>query len=402
MNYYHYKDKKIMTKKTYNFKEITEEEMIESDLVYFLYEMEPDQSKDTYILNSSDAFEKKEESIDEINKRINVSNLKWINQKITNNQVIGVNTSYETWEEILQQTEQKQFKVNLLGLGDVGSTLLIGLRLLGKDVIDEIGIYDLDEQKMDRWEQELNQVCYPEEFGLPKIKIKSQEELFDCDMFIFTASKFVPKVGSKTKDVRMAQFKANADIIKYYAAMAKNENFKGIFSVISDPVDLLCNVVLDTSALRPSQIRGYGLGVMNGRANYYSEVMGLNYSQEGRVFGPHGKGLIVADSIENYNDEHSIALTNKVITANLEIRALGFKPYIAPALSSGALSIVETLKGHWNYSTVFIDGIYWGIKNRYINNSVQIEPLQLPEALMARITKSYKELKDTYENNKNS
>jgi malate/lactate dehydrogenase len=284
----------------------------------------------------------------------------------------------------------------------VGSTLLIGLKLLGKDLIDEIGIYDLDQQKMQRWEHELNQICYPQAFKLPEVNIINEGDLFNCDMFVFTASKFVPKVGSKTKDVRMAQFEANADIVRHYASMAKDQAFKGIFSVVSDPVDLLCNVVLEASNLKPSQIKGYGLGVMNGRANYYSQQMDLNYEQEGRVFGPHGKGLVVANSIENYNNDLSNTLTQQVVKANLAIRALGYKPYIAPALSSGALSIVETLKGNWQYSTVFINGIYWGVKNRSIHNSVQIETLDLPEILMDRIKESYKELKEHYENNKDT
>ena len=77
---------------------------------------------------------------------------------------------------------------------------------------------------------------------------------------------------------------------------------------------------------------------MNGRACFYAEKSQntIHYIEEGRVFGPHGEGLIVADSIENYDEELSKYLTDKTINANKEVRNLGFKPYVAPSLSSGA------------------------------------------------------------------
>ena len=53
-------------------------------------------------------------------------------------------------------------RVNLLALGDVGSTLLMGLRLLGGDVIDSVGICDVRENVPQRWEMELNQIVSPE------------------------------------------------------------------------------------------------------------------------------------------------------------------------------------------------------------------------------------------------
>ena len=48
---------------------------------------------------------------------------------------------------------------------------------------------------------------------------------------------------------------------------------------------------------------------------------------------------MAANSIEHYDDALSRELTERVVQANLEMRRLGFKPYVAPALSSGALSL---------------------------------------------------------------
>ena len=63
---------------------------------------------------------------------------------------------------------------------------------------------------------------------------------------------------------------------------------------------------------------------------------------------------------------------------------LGFKPYVAPALSSAAISVVLLLKGEWHCSSTYLGGIFMGGKNRF-GGEVEIERLALPEALMERI-----------------
>jgi malate/lactate dehydrogenase len=367
-------------------------------------------SKNRLVIQDVKELSIKNERIEQISLKalesaVDVS--EFIKNKINDEKVVMINPSYGL--EFNAKMSRKK-SVTILGLGDVGGTLLLGLRLLGKDVINEIRLFDLNEDKIKRYILEMNQIVYPNDCDLPKVVSATMGDLFDTDVFIFTASKFVPKVGDEKKDVRMIQYEANKEIIKIYAKMARKNNFKGLFAVVSDPVDLLCNVVfyesnknedniLDYKGLLPNQVRGFGLGVMNGRANYYSEIRGLNYKDDGRVFGPHGKGLIVANSLKNYSDDISLRLTEDVITANLKVRETGFKPYIAPALSSGALSILETLRGNYNYSTVFINGIYWGIRNRLINGSIGIERRNLNDALMIRIKASYDELRRQYEKN---
>lgn len=94
--------------------------------------------------------------------------------------------------------------------------MLIGLRLLGGDVISEIGIYDLDDKKIKRYEYELNQINSVGRSDYPSIRAIDSDQLFDCDAFVFTASIGIPEVGSKVKDVRMHQLESNAKIIKTY------------------------------------------------------------------------------------------------------------------------------------------------------------------------------------------
>ena len=118
-----------------------------------------------------------------------------------------------------------------------------------------------------------------------------------------------------------------------------------------------------------------------------------SFLTEGRTFGPHGEELVVANSVEHYDDVLSAELTHRVVTANLEMRALGFKPFVAPAFSSGALSILLMLRGEWHCGSVYLGGAFMGVKNRYTPYGLETEILPLPEALSARIRAAEEKLK---------
>ncbi|MGI6731520.1 MAG: lactate dehydrogenase [Anaerovoracaceae bacterium] len=297
-------------------------------------------------------------------------------------------------------------RVHVLALGDVGGMLVTGLKLLGGDVISILGIYDVNENVKKRYEYEMNQIAYPWDYdALPEVHVIEKEELFQCDVFVFCASKGVPGLGTNVKDVRMAQLEANAALIGEYAKMARDSNFQGLFAVISDPVDPLCKAAYlssnqdeagetDGKGLKANQIQGYGLGVMNSRAAYFAkkEPRFKSFLSEGRAFGPHGADLIIANSIKNYDDKLSQELTKLTVEANLKVRKTGFKPFIAPALSSGAISLLLTLRGEWHYSSNILGDVYMGSRNRMTESGVEIENNPLPELLYRRIEKAYKNL----------
>ena len=329
---------------------------------------------------------------------------------IAEGRLTAVNTGRVDWQDVLTlKPSTTKKRVNILAIGDVGSTLLTGLKLLGGDVIESIGICDLSEQCTARWEFEMGQVSLPwEYYTFPDVKVVKPEELFDCDMFVFVASKGIPPVGSQVKDVRMYQFENNAKIVKHYAQMARKANFKGLWCAVSDPVDPLAKTAYlesnkdengnwDGKGLRPEQVQGYGLGVMNARAAYFAkrDPKLAQFLEDGRSFGPHGTGLFVANSLSNYDEELSKELTHLTVTANLMMREIGFKPYVAPALSSGALSLLLTLRGEWHCGSVFLDGVYMGCKNRYTPAGVETELLPaIPEQLFGHIREAADHLKE--------
>lgn len=313
----------------------------------------------------------------------------------------AVNFRHPQWKRALGDfhASKRKKRIHLLAVGDVGSTLLIGLKLLGGDYISHIGICDLNEKTVARWAAEMGQVSYPGNYdALPCVEAVTPEALFACDIFIFAATKSVPPVGSAVGDVRMAQFSANRPLVESYARQARKEGFRGLFCVLSDPVDPLCRAaylasnagkdgVWDGMGLLPEQIRGFGLGVMNARAADLARRT-LKYRlflTEGHAFGSHGQGLVLANSIEHYDDTVSRDLTEEVLKANLRIRDLGFKPYVAPALSSGALQLLLLLRAQWHLSSIPLGNIWFGCYNRLTSAGIETEPLSLPEALFTRI-----------------
>ncbi len=327
------------------------------------------------------------------------------------NGVTLVNTNWKslsTWESIFEKQallaeEKKKKRVHLLALGDVGSTVLTALKLLGGDCIETLGIYDVSPNVCKRWESELNQAMYPFDVeAMPEVVILKEEELFQCDVFVFCASKGIPKVGEAVKDVRMAQLEANQGIVSSFAKKARESQYDGLFAVVSDPVDPLCKTAFlasntdasgefDGKGLLPEQIQGYGLGVMNGRAVYYAkqnEKFDM-FLTEGRAYGPHGEDLVIANSIENYDEALSLELTKLAVESNLKTRELGFKPYVAPAISSAAISILLTMRGEWHYSSNFLNGVYMGCKNRTTQHGLEVEFLPLHEKLYERLKTAF-------------
>ena len=423
MFYYTYRDSLFISIEDQNndlFTSVTEEYCkTYKGYIYVLTKMNSKFSRRSFIINHPSLLFAKEESIDllSINNKCSYSYPQWLINAINEERVLSLNTNYFNYLEVLNNNpSKKKWNVNVVGLGDVGATLLTGLKLLGNDCIETLGIFDLDKNKVERLNFELNQIlsCDGKENSMKIIPIE-EKNLFNCDMFVFCVSVGIPPIGKEDVDVRLVQFEGNRKVLKHYGTLARNSNYKGIFAVVSDPVDLLCmslfedtnkdcNNNWDFKGLAPEQIKGYGLGVMNARAVYYSSLREdtKSYIKEGRAFGPHGEGLIIANSIENYDDEISDYLTQKTKSANLDVRATGFKPYIAPSLSSGALSLIDTIKGNYHYSANFINGVYMGSKNKLIHGCTENELLTLPNELICKLHNTFDLLKSVYANSNNT
>lgn len=317
-----------------------------------------------------------------------------------------LNTAFPEGFELAERwlgPQPTSFKVTLVGLGDVGGTVLTALKLLGRE-LREIQIFDFNEAQCRRYAMELEQVL-PLEQGtaMPRITICREEQLFDCDLFLFTASRGVPPVGDGVQDVRMAQYEANRAMITAYARRARAARFQGLFCQISDPVDLLARAVylesnrgeaghFDWQGLLPEQVQGFGLGVMVARAKYYAPTLGLDPAAV-EAFGPHGQGLVAANRTdEGYDPALSEELSRLTREANLRVRDLGFKPYIAPGLSSAAISILQLLRGQIHYGAVPLGEAWFGCRSRFTRAGLETVREPLCPALLERLEQAYRDL----------
>lgn len=331
-----------------------------------------------------------------------------VRQALDAGRLRAVNLDWPGWRTRLRAGTPKQKKrVHIVAMGDVGGTMALGFRLLGGDAFSAVGICDVNEKAVARWELELNQVVDPWGPPMPPVEPVPAERVFDCNVLVFAATKGVPPLSQTAGDVRMAQLEANRGLVRLYAKKAREAGFRGLFAVVSDPVDPLAKAaflasnedetgVFDGRGLLPEQVQGFGLGVMNARAVYYAQKdpAFAQFLTEGRAFGPHGEELVIADSVARYDDARSRELTRLAVTANLKMRELGYKPYVAPALSSAALSILHAARGEWHYGSVYLGGAYFGCKNRFGSCGQQTEALTLPEELKARLAASWRSLKE--------
>jgi hypothetical protein len=332
-----------------------------------------------------------------------------ISSFVIDNGACVLNTAFARAFDVLEQyLKQKSLppRVQIVGLGNVGGTVATALKLLGADLA-EIGIFDNEYKLCLRYEAELNQVLpVGDGIRLPPVVICPEESIFDCDAVLFTAAAAVPEVGAESGgDVRMMQFEANRGLLRAYARRARACGFLGWFFQVSDPVDQLSRAVYlmsnqnehgeyDWRGLLPEQVRGLGLGVMRARAVYAAEQLGI-HTEEIRAYGPHGKGLVIANAPdEGYDDALSHELTRAAETANLTVRSYGFKPYIAPGLSSAAISALRALRGEWHDAAVPIGCAYFGCRARFCENGPEVLREPLHPRLQQRIEASYLALKE--------
>ena len=377
--------------------------------VYYACNLPLNKNKTLSLITHSSQLNKSED-ISIINKALDDNTFhlpKWLEKKICSKKLFALNINSPNWKSTIDYNFNTKWKVHVVGLGDVGGTLLSGLKLLGSNCIDKIGLYDLDKNKLWRWYYEIGQILSPSNSeDSIEVSIIEESQLFDCDLFVFCVSVGIPKIGEENEtDVRMAQLAGNSKVVNFYAKLAREHKFKGTFAVVSDPVDQLClsafnssntneDGILDYCGLCPEQIKGFGLGVMNARAAFFANQKEetKEYLSSGRAFGPHGEGLIIVNNIFDYNEDLSDYLTHAAKTANLKVREVGYKPYIAPALSSGALSLIAYMEGSWHYSSNFLGGKYLGIRNRRIENTCEIETYNLPDTLFEKIRKTFNAL----------
>lgn len=296
------------------------------------------------------------------------------------------NYNHDHYLESLDVTAIK--KLGVIGQGDVGITMVLGLMLYGKDQFEKLYLYDPSEANRNRLSHELSQIRSLVS-NFPQVEFVTPDELTQADMILFVASVSVPKVGESVSDARLIQFGSNWKLLKGYAERFLELGFGGFFGVVSDPVDYLATNLVRKLQVDPRRVMGFGQGVMAARAAYYG-------GDTVRMFGPHGKGLFVANSASEFNLDESLRLSDLTLKENLLIREFGFKPYLAPALSSAAIAITDMLAGHKHYSSQYIGQVFWGEQYQFTSEGLLLSGLANKD-LRDVITRTYQKVVEAYE-----
>ena len=279
-------------------------------------------------------------------------------------------------------------RLGVIGLGDVGLTMVLGLMLYGQTRYDELILVDPNEANCRRLSHELNQIR-SQVSRFPKVSLAQPEDLIRADLVLFVASVSVPRVGEAVSDARLVQFGSNWGLLSRYAEQLLAQGFGGLFGVVSDPVDYLATKLMRTFELPAWRVMGFGQGVMAARAAFYG-------GDQVRMFGPHGQGLFVANQADRFDPVESERLSRLTLEENLVIRGFGFKPYIAPALSSAALAITDMLNGEVHYSSQILGNLAWGERYQFTPQGLLLRKLE-NDQLRDIIARTYYQVGEAYE-----
>lgn len=274
-------------------------------------------------------------------------------------------------------------------------TLLTGLHLhWAAFCISSIGICDISDKVTARWEFEKNQIAYPWAYdALPEVDVVKPEDLFKCDVLYLSLLKESRRLVLASRMCGCTSLKITPRSLRSMQDR-RAEHFKGLFAVVSDPVDPLTktawlesnkdeNGILD---LKDSARTGAGPdSALNARAAYYAKRDGsFLIFDGGRSFGPHGR--ISSSQIPLQVQRRAFKeLTQLTVTANLHMRAIRFQAVYRTGIFLGAISLILMMRGEWHCGSVFMGGIFMGVKNRYTEYGLETEILPLPDALYEQL-----------------
>ena len=178
-------------------------------------------------------------------------------------------------------------KVVLVGAGFVGMSMAYSL--LNQGGVDELILIDVNKDKAVGEEMDLSD-------GLPysphkmNIKAGDYDECKDANIVVITAG-----LAQKPGQSRLELAIENTKIVKEITNKVMENEFKGIFIVATNPVDLMSYVVLKTSKLPKSKVIGSGTVLDTARLRYligeYLKVSNKNV--HAYILGEHGDSSLV-------------------------------------------------------------------------------------------------------------
>ena len=183
-------------------------------------------------------------------------------------------------------------KIAVIGCGFVGSTCAFSL--MQSKLFSEMVLIDVDEQ---RAEGEALDISHGIPYYSPmNIYAGSYEDVSDAAIIIITAG-----ANQKPGETRLDLVQKNVAIFKTIIPTIMDEGFKGIFIVVSNPVDILTQVVMALSGLPKERVIGSGTVLDSARLKYcLGHTLDVDTRHvHARIIGEHGDSELAVWSAAN-------------------------------------------------------------------------------------------------------
>ena len=203
-------------------------------------------------------------------------------------------------------------KISLIGCGNVGMAYAYAL-VNQKVYIDELVLIDINKDKCEGEAMDLNH-CMAYSPSKIKVRVGDYSDCKDSKIVVIAAG-----ANQAPGETRMDLIEKNSKIFKSIISSVMENNFKGIFVVATNPLDVMTYLTLKYSGLKENRVIGSGTTLDTSRLRYLlSEKTGVNPKNiEAYVIGEHGDSEFIPWSNVNIaykkvSDILSIEELNKV------------------------------------------------------------------------------------------
>lgn len=175
--------------------------------------------------------------------------------------------------------------VGIIGMGSVGSSVAISTLHCG--IADEVLLYDIQILHTEGEAMDLSHGAsfYPS----ATVRVATLEEMLSkADVLVVTAGR-----AGKAEESRLDLMLDNAAIIRSIGRQLVG--YHGVIVVLTNPVDVMTQIMAETTGLLPSRVLGTGTMLDTSRLRYLiGKQLGLDpHSIHAQVVGEHGDSEVV-------------------------------------------------------------------------------------------------------------
>ncbi|MEY4508924.1 MAG: hypothetical protein RLZZ450_1046 [Pseudomonadota bacterium] len=178
-------------------------------------------------------------------------------------------------------------RIGVIGMGKVGAS--VAMALLARGVVRELYLHDLNAA---RAEGEALDLAHGAPFlRTTTVRAVSLGELYDCDAVVIAAGR-----NGKPDESRLALLQDNAGVARSIGGQLRH--YRGLLVMVTNPVDVLTQVLLEASGLPPARVLGTGtlLDSARMRLTLGHELGVAPQSVHMHVLGEHGDSQVAAFS----------------------------------------------------------------------------------------------------------